>query len=108
MFTVKPSTPGFFWWKTEGLDYTKEIKAANYWEYDITTMALNFIIRLNSNNIKSKNPHYRGDILSIGSPYYFYGRESRYGNYDPNLIAICIDIFHSLVTGNGYKSNLED
>lgn len=105
---IEPATPGFFGWKTDALNYALEERAAPYWESDNLIMGNYFYGELKQAQIKAKNKNYKGQIPQYGAPYFFFGKSSRDGNYLPNEIAICIDIFHSLVDGNGYKSDIED
>ncbi|WP_297077410.1 Cna B-type domain-containing protein [uncultured Enterococcus sp.] len=106
--TVEAATSGFFGWKTDVLNYALEERAAPYFEDDYTLMGTYFEARLKGDTIKAKNPNYQGRIPERGVPYIFFGKSAQNGVYYPNEIAICIDIFHSLVEGNGYKSDIEE
>lgn len=106
--TVEPATPGFFGWRTDALDYSLQTRAAPYFEEDYLLMGNYFRTLLNRDAIKNKNPEYTHPIPDRGVPYFFFGKSSENGVYYPNEIAICIDIFHTLVNGTEYKSELSD
>lgn len=105
---IEPAISGFFGWKTDALNYALEERAAPYFEDDYTLMGTYFEARLKVDAIKSKNPNYKGRVPDRGVPYIFFGKSAQNGIYYPDEIAICIDIFHSLVEGIGYKSDIED
>lgn len=115
-FTILPHTPGAFDWLTNAEDYgltppTLYGSSDYYWKTDVGIMANYFYAKINDADIRAKNPNYKGGIPGSGHPYYFFGMSDspeNGGQYYPDLVALCVDIFHSLVEGNGEKADLRD
>ncbi|MDA9472575.1 putative LPXTG-motif-containing peptidoglycan bound protein [Enterococcus sp. 5H] len=114
--TILPHQEGAFDWLANAEEYGLNpptlygVSPAEHWE-DYAYF-LGYSARFNMDSILSKSPNYVGTRPGdTGIPYYFFGmtdKPSNGGLYYPDQIAVCIDVLHSLVKGNGQKSDLED
>lgn len=112
-FTILPHQGGAFDWLANAEEYGLNpptlygATEAAYWEDDAYTLGYSAFFNVDS--ILSKSPKYKGTRPDgRGEPYYFYGKTGRDGLYYPDQVAICVDVLHSLVKGNGQKADLED
>lgn len=104
---VKPANGGFF--EQEQQQEITELRrmralTSSNWVADTSTMAEYFRVLVDTSAVSRRNPYYgggvSGGIESLGYPYYFWGLNSR-GQYLPNQLAMCVDIFHPKITGSG-------
>ncbi|WP_297077412.1 Cna B-type domain-containing protein [uncultured Enterococcus sp.] len=103
MIDIKEANPGFF-----ELQQAQEITdlrrsralISKNWTADTSTMAEYFRVLVNTSAVSNRNPYYSSGIESSGYPYYFWGLNS-WGQYLPNQLAMCVDIFHPKITGAG-------
>ncbi|EOT45934.1 hypothetical protein OMY_01955 [Enterococcus sulfureus ATCC 49903] len=100
---VKPANGGFF--ELEQAQEITELRKARAltstnWVADTSTMAEYFRVLVDTNAVSRRNPYYSSSIEGSGYPYYFWGLNSR-GQYLPNQLAMCVDIFHPKITGSG-------
>ncbi len=115
LFTILPHNSGIYQWtepyKDDGtwFDRSRNLNRNPldaYWEEDIGFWFPYLHIQVNPGELRRKFPDYKGDFNANNGRlyfYYFWGKTAPNGLYYNDLIALCIDLFHSLVSNNGGK-----